>query len=178
MASDILACIYRGDLAQAQQLAVGRALDVFEAAALGDADRLTALLAGDHELARARAPDGFSALGLAAFFRQPACARILLDAGAAVDEPAANAMRVTPLHSAVAAGQLEIARWLLERGASVDARQQGGYTPLHAAAHNGQLPLVELLLAHGADRTLRTDGGQSAVDLATNAEVLACLRRT
>jgi ankyrin repeat protein len=178
MASDILACIYRGDVAQAKALAAGRALDLFEAAALGDAARVSALLDGDRELARSRAPDGFSALGLAAFFRQPACAHILIDAGAPVDEPAANDMRVTPLHSAAASGQLEIARWLLERGASVDARQHGGYTPLHAAAHNGDLPLVELLLAHGAERTLRTDGGQSAADLATKPEVLACLSRT
>lgn len=89
-------------------------------------------------------------------------------------------MRVTPLHSAVAAGQLEIARWLVERGATVDARQQGGYTPLHSAAHGGHLPLVELLLAHGADRALRTDDGRKAADLARAADredVLARLER-
>lgn len=178
MPSDILACVYRGDLDGARKIAATRPLDVFEAAALGDAARLTTLLAADRELVRARSSDGFSALGLAAFFGQPACARLLLDDGAPVDEPSDNQMRVTPLHSAAAAGQLDIARWLLERGAPVDARQHGGYTALHAAARNGDLPLVEVLLSHGADRTLRTDDGKSAADFATKSEVLACLQRT
>lgn len=178
--SPILARLYRGDRAGALALAeerarAGGALDVFEAAALGDADRVAALVAADAALVRARTPDGFSALGLAAFFAQPASARVLIDAGAPVDEPSANGMRVTPLHSAAAARQLEIARWLVERGASVDARQHGGYTALHAAAQNGDLPLVELLLAHGADRTLRTDDNKSAADFATDAALRARL---
>lgn len=176
--SPILARVYRGDLDGARALAAERPLDLFEAAALGDAARVAALLAEDPALVRTHAPDGFSALGLAAFFGQPACARLLIDAGAPVDEPAANAMRVTPLHSAAAAGQHEIARWLVERGAAVDARQHGGFTALHAAARNGNVALVELLLAHGADRELRSDDGQSAADFARDRpEVLACLRR-
>ena len=171
--SPLLALVYRGDRDGALALAAGRTLDLFEAAALGDAARVRAILDADAAAARAHAPDGFSALGLAAFFGQPACARLLIDAGAPVDEPAANAMRVTPLHSAAAAGQVEIARWLLERGAAVDARQRGGYTALHAAAQNGDLPLVELLLAHGAARALRTADGKSAADFASGPAVRA-----
>jgi len=176
--SPILALVYRGDRDAALALAAGRTLDLFEAAALGDAERVRAILDADATAARTRAPDGFSALGLAAFFGQAACARLLIDAGAPVDEPAANAMRVTPLHSAAAAGHVEIARWLLERGASVDARQQGGYTALHAAAQNGDLPLVELLLAHGADRALRSDDGKSAADFASDPNVRARVRES
>ena len=40
-----------------------------------------------------------------------------------------------PLHSAVAAGDHDAARALLEAGADPNVRQQGGFTPLLAAAH-------------------------------------------
>jgi ankyrin repeat protein len=182
----VLLCFYHRQPALARWIAGRRArpLDIWEAAALGDEARLRELLTADPSLAGARASDGFAPLGLAAFFAQPASARVLIDAGAAVDEPAANAMKVTPLHSAVASGQLEIARWLLERGADANRRQQGGFTPLHAAAQNGDVALAQLLLVHGADPDLRTEAaGATAADLARSAnqaEVLACLdqRRT
>jgi hypothetical protein len=54
MVSDILACVYRGDLDGAKKIAAARALDLFEAAALGDADRVAALVAADGALVRAR----------------------------------------------------------------------------------------------------------------------------
>lgn len=167
--SPVLLCLYRGDVAGAHALAAGRALDVFEAAALGAVERLRELLAAAPAAASARAPDGFGALGLAAYFRQADAVDVLLAAGAPVDEPSANEMRVTPLHSAAASRQLEIARRLVAHGANVDARQRHGFTPLHSAAHNGDLALVELLCAHGADRQARSDDGKRALDLAREA---------
>jgi uncharacterized protein len=142
------------------------ALDVFEASALGDTERLAVLLDAEPALVNAVAEDGFGPLGLACFFDHEPAARLLLSRGARVDQASANGMRVMPLHSAAAARSKPIARLLLERGAPVNARQGegGGFTPLMEAALNGQMDLIELLLAFGADRTLRDGEGRSAAD--------------
>lgn len=59
--------------------------DVFEAAAVGDASRLRALLAAKPSLAQALSPDGFPALHLAAHFGHEEAAAALLVAGARLD---------------------------------------------------------------------------------------------
>jgi ankyrin repeat protein len=71
----------------------------------------------------------------------------------------------TPLHYAAAANQVQVARFLLNRGANANARSApGNHTPLHLAAAyidgevnavfddgNDDASLVECLLLHGAD---------------------------
>lgn len=162
-----LVALYYREPAIAELLAdAGARLDVFAAAALGRVETLSALLAANPALARATAPDGFSPLGLAAFFGQAEAAHLLLEAGANPNLASQNAMRVTPLHSAVAARQLAISEELLLRGADVNAAQADDFTPLHEAAQNGQLAMIELLLAHGADRTARKSDGQTPLDVA------------
>ncbi|HEY3065102.1 MAG TPA: ankyrin repeat domain-containing protein [Methylomirabilota bacterium] len=143
------------------------ALDVFEAAALGEEKRVAELLDGDPALANAVAEDGFGPLGLAAFFDHEPVVRLLLARGAHVDTPASNHMRVMPLHSAAAAHSVPIAQLLLAHGAPVNARQgegDRGFTPLMEAAFNGQVEMVDLLLAHGADPGLRDEKNLSAAD--------------
>ena len=144
-------------------------LDLFEAAALGQTDRVAELVERDGSVVGARSPDGFTALHLAAFFGQADVARLLADRGADVDAVAENPLRVTPLHSAAAARQTEIARLLLEHGADPNARQEGGFTPLHAAAQNGDEELAKLLLRRGADPRAATDDGRGASRLAREA---------
>src|ERR1700675_4838122 len=61
-------------------------LDVFEAAAFGDLDRLSEQFATDPELGNAASGDGFTPLHLAAFFGQSDGVRLLLARGAAPDE--------------------------------------------------------------------------------------------
>lgn len=70
------------------------ALDVFEACALGDTERLAALLDADPALVNAVAEDGFGPLGLASFFDHEPAVRLLLSRGAHVDQASANGMRV------------------------------------------------------------------------------------
>jgi uncharacterized protein len=142
------------------------ALDIFEAAALGEIDRVRALIDSDAALVNAVAEDGFGPLGLASFFNHEAVVALLLARGADSAKASANAMKVMPLHSAVAACSVAIARLLLSAGAPVDARQGGamGFTPLMEAALNGQDALVELLLRHGATPDLRDDREMSAAD--------------
>ena len=144
----------------------GAEMTIFEAAALGRADALSSLLATDPAQANAVSADGFSPLGLAAFFGQPVAVRMLLDRGADPNIPSENAMRVAPLHSAVAAQRLDIAEALLRHGAQANATQADDFTPLHEAAQNGQMEMIALLLAHGADLTARKRDGQTPLDVA------------
>ena len=57
----------------------------------------------------------------------------------------------TPLIVASLEGQGEIANYLLQRGAKIDARNAGGLSALHAAAYAGHRDIVALLLTKGAD---------------------------
>jgi uncharacterized protein len=125
-------------------------LDVFEAAALADATTLGAILAADPLAAVDWSPDGFTALHLASFLGDAACAGILLDAGADVAAVSRNPMLVQPLHSAAASANVDVARVLVEHGADVNAEQRDGFTPLDAANQNRDEALQALLLEHGA----------------------------
>jgi ankyrin repeat protein len=170
MVSDLMDAVYRGDTAARDAVLAERGPeDVFEAAAVGDVARLAALLDEDPARAGAFAEDGFTALHLAAFFRQAGALRLLLERGAPVDAVATNPMRVRPLHSAAASGETEAGRLLVEAGADVHARQQGGYTPLHAVAQHGDAVAVDLLLGAGADPVAANDEGRTAADLAREA---------
>jgi uncharacterized protein len=149
--SPVLQALYRGDVEGARAAAAGRDLDVHEAAALGDVERLRELLDAHPEAVRARAADDFTPLHYAAFFADPETARVLVEHGADVNAFARNEqLEVTPLHSAAAARRTGTARLLLEHGADPEARQRGGFTALDAAEQNGDGELRRLLLEHGA----------------------------
>ena len=113
------------------------ALDIFEAAGLGDRERVERLLEREPDLANAVAEDGFGPLGLASFFDHEPVVRLLLERHARVDAASSNGMRVMPLHSAAAARSVPIARRLLERGAPVDARQGTSWPRVHSADGSG-----------------------------------------
>lgn len=180
MPSEILEALYRGDEREAEQLADGRELDAFEAAALGRDDTLRDVLAADPMQIRAFADDGYTALHLASYFpAKLACVRLLIDRGADVNARAANDMEVTPLGSAAARDHGDVARVLVDAGARPEEAQRGGYTPLHSAALNGNEDLVELLLRNGADASRRSDDGRVAADFAAEGghdELAARLR--
>jgi adenosylhomocysteine nucleosidase len=172
----LLQAVYRGKPAALAELRAARAgYDVYEAAALGDLESLTATLLQPAAVA-SHAADGFTPLHLAAFFGHEQAAAMLLSAGAEANAIAQNGSRVQPLHSAAAGRHVAVCALLLDHGAAVDARQHGGFTPLHAAAQHGDTALVQLLLEHGANPALATDDGRTARDYAADdAAVLALL---
>lgn len=153
-------------------------LDVFEAAALGDARQLAPLLESKPELAKVYSGDGFTALQLACFFGQPETVEILLRHGSDANAVAHNAMKVAVINSAAASRQLPIVKAVLQAGADANARQERGYTALHEAAIHNDVEMTKVLLAAGADPELRSDDGLTPGDVAKqkgHAEVAAIL---
>jgi ankyrin repeat protein len=168
--SPTLVALYHGKNEIAKTiLARGPKLDVFEAAAAGDTRRVRELVGQDHDLANAVAPDGFSPLGLAAFFKRREIVRFLLEMGAD-PQRASRQGGFTPLHSAVAtdAGEVdvEIVRLLLDKGADPNARAQSGSTPLHTVAFTGDRKCLDLLLSKHASPAIWNNDDKTAEDIA------------
>lgn len=179
----LLAHYYGKAEVAAALLSRGPALDVFEAATAGDAQRVAALVDADPSLGDAVAQDGFSPLGLASFFKRRDVVKALLERGAKPSAPSRD-QRFTPLHSAVAtdasAADGEIVRLLLDAGADPNAKSREGGTPLHTAAFTGDLEAAELLLANGADPSATDKKSLTPLDIARdrrNVEVAALLHR-
>lgn len=172
-ASATLYALYHHKPALAERIAdvksSGTPLSIFEAAALGRSPAAREALDADATRVDAVAPDGFTPLGLAAFFGKLDVVLALLDRGADPNIASRNAMRVAPLHSAVAAQHLPIAAALLAHGADVNAVQTGDYTPLHEAAHRGHMEMIDLLLRHGANPRAKQHDGQTPLDSARAA---------
>ncbi|KAM4624549.1 poly [ADP-ribose] polymerase tankyrase-2 [Polymixia lowei] len=61
----------------------------------------------------------------------------------------------TPLHFAAGFGRRDVVDFLLQRGANVHARDDGGLISLHNACSFGHAEVVNLLLHHGADANSR-----------------------
>jgi ankyrin repeat protein len=145
----------------------GIALDIFEAAALGDETQVRLLLAADPRLVQESSGDGWTALHLAAAFGTPGAVSLLMAAGAKVDAVSANPQKNQPLHAALALGKnAESIRILLESGAQPNATQAGGFTPIFSAATANRRDLAELLVRFAADPHRKSDQGKTPADFA------------
>ena len=102
--------------------------------------------------------------------------RVLLRDGADVNASAGDGM--TALHWAADAGEVEIAKILIDAGANVHALTRlGDYTPLHLASRQGSALLIEALLAGGASpESNSTAGGSSALHFAAGAGSVEAIR--
>jgi ankyrin repeat protein len=163
----ILFAVYNGH-AELAQLFLDRcaALTFGEACALGRVELATQMLDANPALLDSYSDDGFPAVGLAVFFRQPELARMLIERGANVNAAARNAFRVALVHAAAAVRDAAIMQLLIDHGADVNARQQMGYTALHTAAQHGDDIMLDLLLTAGADPRTAGDDGKTPADLA------------
>ena len=164
-ASAILVAIYNRQPAVAATLVeLGVPVDIFEASALGQVDRISALLKEDPSRVSAYAADGFYPVGLAAFFGHLDAVRALIAAGADVNAAARNPFKVRAVHAAAASRNLDILRAVLEAGADPNAPQQQGFLPLHEAATSGNREMAELLVKHGANPRLANEAGKTSID--------------
>jgi ankyrin repeat protein len=165
--SAVLQAVYNGrDKIANILIATGMKLDIFEASATGETQRVRQLLRTERESVNEFSPDGFTPLGLASFFGHLDTVRLLLDKGAKIDVPSKNFLKAVPLRSASVAGHLEVAKLLIARGANVNALGEGGETPLHEVAGTGRIEFAKLLLDHGADINARGDSGKTPLTVA------------
>jgi ankyrin repeat protein len=165
--SAVLQAVYNGrDKIANILIATGIKLDIFEASATGETQRVRKLLGTKRELVNEFSPDGFTPLGLASFFGHLDTVRLLLDKGAKIDVPSNNFLKAVPLRSASVTGHLEIAKLLIDRGADVNARGEGDYTPLHEVAGAGRIEFAKLLLDHGANINARGESGKTPLTIA------------
>jgi cytohesin len=74
-----------------------------------------------------------------------------------------------PLVAACSKGHTEIVRYLLQKGANVESRNDFGITALHKAARGGHADIVKMLLAAGARVDQPDDEGRTALYLSCMA---------
>ena len=117
---------------------------------------------------------GFTPLLFAARHGDTESARLLLTAGAPIDDPAPTG--ASPLVVATHSGHGEFATYLLRAGADPNAIG-AGYNALHAAILRGDGKLVEQLLTHGADPNARLESGtpvrRASQDWAINTSLIS-----
>jgi len=74
--------------------------------------------------------------------------------------------KMTPLHTAMAHGRVDMASSLIQRKANLNAINSIGYSPLMAAVNNGHEQCVQIALKEGANKSAKSIRGETALDLA------------
>jgi ankyrin repeat protein len=164
---------------------------LLDAARAGDLAAIESILAAHPEALEHRNQIGQGAVLLAQYHRKPEAVRLLLSRGPNLTLheacatgllPRAQALLqevprmidshspdgFTPLALACFFSHLELARWLIDRGANLDlaARNQMKVAPIHAAAAGHNLEIVRALVEGGADINARQHGGFTALHAA------------
>lgn len=167
-------------------LSSGYYLDIHEAAAIGNTQRVSELIVSDPSRIDSFSPEGFTALALASHFGHEETTALLLNSAANVNALSKNKLGVTALHAALFGSKVGTAKLLINRGADVNIRRGGknspraGWTALHYAAANGFLELIGPLCEQGADLDATDCEGRTPLDIALEqgqGEVAAMLGR-
>ncbi|XP_058793336.1 myotrophin-like [Phymastichus coffea] len=82
----------------------------------------------------------------------------------------------TPLHYAADYGQTEVLRYLMDKGADLNATDKHGITVLLAAIWEGHTNCVKLLLEKGVKTDGKTPDGASYLDAAEKDEIKELLK--
>jgi len=90
-------------------------------------------------------------------------ANTLLNQGADIDE---FSIGHTPLMSAASYGKFDMVKFLLDRGAGINVKSDGGWTALKIASERGYSDIVKLLLDRGADVNVRNEPYATALHVA------------
>jgi ankyrin repeat protein len=140
-------------------IASGVQHNIFEAAATSRVERVRELLKEQPDLIHAYSTDGWTALYLN--FGNLDIVKLLLDNGADINAISKNGFVATPLQGSVVMKNSTLGKLLLDRGANVSPRGEGGTSPLQEAAGSGQIEFARLLLERGADANARDDAGKT-----------------
>jgi len=106
----------------------------------------------------AKQKGGYAPLYYAISNKDLGMVKLLITKGADV-----NAGPHPALHSAAQRGRSDIAELLIQKGASVNAKDKRGYPPLYYAISNKHLDTAKLLIAHGADVNTKDKQGLTAL---------------
>jgi ankyrin repeat protein len=79
-----------------------------------------------------------------------ACAKLLINSGAKVNNIMPGDVTISPLYNAAGEGRLDLVKLLVTHGAHVDGSGDYGETPLMGAAAEGNLDCLLYLIRHGA----------------------------
>jgi len=131
------------DLAE-HLLKAGAPLDIFVAAMLGRADDVTAFLDGDAALVQASGAHGIPLLVYAALSGRVEIIELLVARGGG------DTGHTGALHAAARRGYVDVARWVLNRGADSAATDFAGKTPLQQATERNDEAMMALLHEYGA----------------------------
>jgi ankyrin repeat protein len=135
---------------------------------LADGDHIDAVLVG------VAGQPGVCAAGIAASAGDMPMLDLLLRAGAAIDGPTGAQ---SPLAEAALACRLDVAKLLIDRGASVSvSRGQIKTTPLLAACQGACPSIALLLISHGADPHAATSAGVTPLMVAAWWGSTGCVR--
>ena len=147
--------------------AAGSGDTLYSAAERNDTAAMAALIAGGADV-DAGDDRGITPLHRAAQYNSYEATELLLDNGAGLDPIAeSKGIRYTPLVTAVAAGSVEVAVFLISRGAGPDMPpNDGGITLLHMAAGSNDPRIASALVAAGLDPNARTSKGSTPLHLA------------
>jgi hypothetical protein len=193
--------------AEAAGAVVGHARALVEAVkasgttASGTTAVIKAILEDNPKLVNATDEQGLPVIMVAMYYGQGETADLLRQAGAAVHifEMAAlgdlEALQAevaewpedihefsrdgfTPLQLACYFGHADVARWLVEQGADVEAvaRNPQKIRPIHAAVASGNLEIVRMLLEKGVDVNARQEAGVTALHSAAHRGNLALVK--
>ncbi len=166
------------------------------AAAAGDTVKVKQLLTEGADV-NVRGASGNTPLMEAAYGNHLEVVRMLLDKGANIalkksdgetaisfarngnhKEVAEMLGQVDQLITASGQGDLKIVTEVMDKGASINGRGEGGRTALTEAAFGGHVDIVKLLLDRGADVAAKKDDGATALSIsrgATNQRITAML---
>lgn len=101
---------------------------------------------------------GFSALILAAYFGRAEIGKVLIDAGADINEKTSDGLTLLHCVAQSPSGNKAVTELLIAKGLDVNAKytskgsvESQGATPLHSAVAKGNLEVAEVLIKNGAE---------------------------
>ncbi len=169
----LMAAYYRANEIKELLLSKGAELNIFEAAVVGNIERVKELIHESPQRIHEYSPDGFTLLSLASHFGNDKVVSFLLSKGADIQAKSRDGkLNNTALHAAIAGNHEHIVNLLLSHGADVSSTCEGslrlGFSPLHVAAYFGRVSIAEVLLVRGADKHAENSDGDTPASIAVS----------